>query len=281
MQKTNYQLHAIRAFLCGRLYGDRQRHAIHIKGIQRLLQDVSSGRHYNASVSPQVEWAGQEVCGHLKKGFKNALGTPTDRAWQQFLQVYRITPTPNTPMGRPPAETMFARKIKSVFDKLIPRQAKFKKTVSPHKKHIYPGDKVPFKAYWTTLHSGKLAPSNIGMSKWYILSRDQKTHTNAIWTSSGNAVWMNMRNYCKKSRSTQYSIISIANASSLSGSATLGKKKKIYATTRRKFQKEEIWIVLFFFKKEKKNSWKWGCCETETYLHHRLFQHYITNVVIS
>ena len=42
---------------------------------------------------------------------------------------------------------MFARKIKSVFDKLIPRQAKFKKTVSPHKKHFYPGDKVLFKAY--------------------------------------------------------------------------------------------------------------------------------------
>ena len=42
---------------------------------------------------------------------------------------------------------MFARKVKSVFDKLIPRQAKFKKTVSPHKKHFFPGDKVIFKAY--------------------------------------------------------------------------------------------------------------------------------------
>ena len=50
-------------------------------------------------------------------------------------------------MGRSPAETMFIRKVKSVFDKLIPWQAKFKKTVSPHKKHFYPGDKVLFKAY--------------------------------------------------------------------------------------------------------------------------------------
>ena len=41
---------------------------------------------------------------------------------------------------------MFARKVKS-FTKLIPQQAKFKKTVSPHKKHFYPGDKVLFKAY--------------------------------------------------------------------------------------------------------------------------------------
>ena len=37
---------------------------------------------------------------------------------------------------------MFARKIKSIFDKLIPRQAKFKKTVSSHKKHFFLDDKV-------------------------------------------------------------------------------------------------------------------------------------------
>ena len=83
----------------------------------------------------------------LKRALKKTLRTPTDRALQQFLQVYWITPNPNTPMGRSPAETMFARKVKSVFDKLILRQAKFKKTVSPHKKHFCPGDKVLFKAY--------------------------------------------------------------------------------------------------------------------------------------
>ena len=65
----------------------------------------------------------------------------------------------------------------------------------------------------TTLHSGKWAPSNKGLANWSILSRDQKSPTNAIWTSSGNAVWMNLRNPYKilaKSRSTQYSIISIS-----------------------------------------------------------------------
>ena len=35
----------------------------------------------------------------------------------------------------------------SVFDKLIPRQAKFQKTVSPQKKHFFPDDKAFFKAY--------------------------------------------------------------------------------------------------------------------------------------
>ena len=38
----------------------------------------------------------------LKRALKKALGTPTDRALQQFLQVYWITPNPNTPMGRSP-----------------------------------------------------------------------------------------------------------------------------------------------------------------------------------
>ena len=50
-------------------------------------------------------------------------------------------------MGRSPAETMFARKIRSVFDKLIPRQARFKKTVTLPKKRYTRGEKVLFKIY--------------------------------------------------------------------------------------------------------------------------------------
>ena len=50
-------------------------------------------------------------------------------------------------MGRSPAETLFARKVKSVFDKLIPRQANFNNTVSLRKKYFYHGDKILFKAY--------------------------------------------------------------------------------------------------------------------------------------
>ena len=42
---------------------------------------------------------------------------------------------------------MFARKVKSIFDKFIPLQAMFKKIVSYYKKHFYPCDKDLFKAY--------------------------------------------------------------------------------------------------------------------------------------
>ena len=63
------------------------------------------------------------------------------------------------------------------------------------------------------------------------------------------------------------------------GSTTFGKKKKIYATTRRKSQEEEVltvFLVFFSKKKKKKTLGMGGGCKTETYLHHGLFQHYIT-----
>ena len=60
----------------------------------------------------------------LKRALNKASGTPTDKALQQFLQVYRIKPNPNTPLAVSPAETMFARKIRSVFHKLLPKQNK-------------------------------------------------------------------------------------------------------------------------------------------------------------
>ena len=70
----------------------------------------------------------------LKRALKKASGTPTDKALQQFLQVYRITPNPNTPLAVSPAETMFARKIRSIFNKLLLKQNKLRKTTLAPKK---------------------------------------------------------------------------------------------------------------------------------------------------
>ena len=70
----------------------------------------------------------------LKRAHKKASGTPTDKAPQQFLQVYRIPTNPNTPLAVSPAETMFARKIRFVFDKLLPKQNKLRKTTLAPKK---------------------------------------------------------------------------------------------------------------------------------------------------
>ena len=83
----------------------------------------------------------------LKRALKNASGTPTDKALQQFLQVCRITPNPDTPLTVSPAETMFARKIRSVFDKQLPKQNKLRKTTLAPKKSFNPGEKNYFKKY--------------------------------------------------------------------------------------------------------------------------------------
>ena len=67
----------------------------------------------------------------LKRALKKAIGTPTKKALQLFLQVCRITPNKSAPSTLSPAEIMFARRIKSVFDKLIPSKEK------SHSSHHY------------------------------------------------------------------------------------------------------------------------------------------------
>ena len=79
----------------------------------------------------------------LKRALQKASGTPTDNALQQFLLVYRIT-LQNTPLAVSPTETMFARKIRSVFDKLLPKQNKLRKTTLAPKKMFNPGEKIYF-----------------------------------------------------------------------------------------------------------------------------------------
>ena len=83
----------------------------------------------------------------LKRALKKASGTPTDKALQQFLQIYRITSNPNTPMAVSPGEPMFARKIISVFNKLLPKQNKLRKTSLAPKKRFNPEEKNYFKKY--------------------------------------------------------------------------------------------------------------------------------------
>ena len=80
----------------------------------------------------------------LKWALKKASGTPTDKALQQFLQVYRIKPNPNTPLTVSPIETIFARKIRSVFDKQLPKQNKLRKTTLAPEKKVQTGRKNLF-----------------------------------------------------------------------------------------------------------------------------------------
>ena len=82
----------------------------------------------------------------LKRALKKAKGTPTDKALQQCLQVYRITPNANTPAELPSAQIMFARKVRSVFGKLLPRQIKPSRNQTASKRYV-PGEKNYFKIF--------------------------------------------------------------------------------------------------------------------------------------
>ena len=94
---------------------------------------------------PRSNGQAERLVDTLKQTLKKASGTPTDKALQQFLEVYRVTPNPNTLMAVSPAETMFARKIRSVFDKLLPKQNKLRKTALAPKKRFNPGEKIYLK----------------------------------------------------------------------------------------------------------------------------------------
>ena len=96
---------------------------------------------------PRSNGLAERSVGTLERALKKAPRTPSKKALQQFLQVYRITPNPNTPVATSPAETIFAGKIRPVFEKLLPKQASLgRSTTVPTKRHN-PGHKVFFKAY--------------------------------------------------------------------------------------------------------------------------------------
>ncbi|XP_014768903.1 uncharacterized protein LOC106868251 [Octopus bimaculoides] len=72
---------------------------------------------YCSRSNGQVEYFVDTFKRVLRKANKEATDEVT---LQQFLRVYRVTLNPNTPAGSSPTELMFVRKVKSVFDKLLP-----------------------------------------------------------------------------------------------------------------------------------------------------------------
>ena len=116
----------------------------------------------------------------LKRAQKKVSGTSSEK----FLQVYRITPNPDTPDETLPAETMFARKIRPVFEKLLPKQASVCRTTTVPTKRYNPGDKIFFKAYSNNTSFWELGTMDkrIGNTTYIILGPTaiHKRHLNQI-----------------------------------------------------------------------------------------------------
>ena len=110
--------------------------------------EISQIKHITSpQYHPKSNGQAERFADKLKRALEKASGTPTDKALQQFLQVYRITPNSNTPLAVSLAETIFARKMRSVFDKLLPKKISCEKTTLVPKKRFIPGEKIYFKKY--------------------------------------------------------------------------------------------------------------------------------------
>ena len=83
----------------------------------------------------------------IKRALKKAIGTPTKNALQLFLQLYRITPNKSAPSTLSPAESMFARRIRSVFYKLIPSKKSHIPAILVPRRTFNKNDKVFYKNY--------------------------------------------------------------------------------------------------------------------------------------
>ena len=95
----------------------------------------------------------------FKRTLKKTNGTSIDDGnIQQFLSVYRITPNPNGISGMSPAELMFARKIRSVFNRLLPKKKRSyqNRMKQENMKYFRPGDKVFLKSYKMGKNLGKM-----------------------------------------------------------------------------------------------------------------------------
>ena len=113
----------------------------------------------------------------FKRALKKINGTSIDDGnIQQFFSVYRITPNPNGISGMSPAELMFARKIRSVFNRLLPKKKRSyqNRTKQENMKYFRPGDKVFLKSYKSGKEFGQNGVITQRVSKMLYMVKSKK-----------------------------------------------------------------------------------------------------------
>ena len=139
---------------------------------------------------PQSNRQAERFVDTLKRPLKNVRSTPTKKALQQFLQVYRITPNNKTPASQSPAAVMFACRIQSVYDKLIPKQMKPKRTNIVPTKCSNP-EKKSFSEFLKTMNLfGRWVQSREELGIWGTLWRVHNSCIKDILTKLGDTYQM-------------------------------------------------------------------------------------------
>ncbi|XP_029639680.1 uncharacterized protein K02A2.6-like [Octopus sinensis] len=110
--------------------------------IKFMVEHVTTAPNYSRS-NRQAECFVDTFKRALRKSIKEVTDVV---ALQQFLRVYHVIPNLNAPAGRSTMALMFARKVKSVFDKLLPGK-KTKIAREDIAKLFKVGEKVYMKAY--------------------------------------------------------------------------------------------------------------------------------------
>ena len=98
---------------------------------------------------PRSNGLAEKFVDTFKRALKKNRNIDTDdRTIQKFLAIYRVTPNPSNDLNSSPAELMFARKIRSIFDRLLPdKKKKVTRKENFLVRHYSTGDKIYFKNF--------------------------------------------------------------------------------------------------------------------------------------
>ena len=84
-----------------------------------LIVHITTAPHH-----PQFNGQAERFVDTFEQALKKSDGNESTDNILQFLRVYHMTLNPGTSSGLSPAELMFVRKIRYVFDQLLPKENK-------------------------------------------------------------------------------------------------------------------------------------------------------------
>ena len=146
MQKTYYGNNywvptwTVCAVRCSRLCGQRQRKPIHISRIQ-VLWNLPNKAYKHTAISPKTKRPGWTFCRHVKASTQKSIRYPDGQGTTTISAGLQNHIHHNTPLAVSSAKTIFARKLRPVFDKLLPKQNKLPKATFVPKKKFLAGRK--------------------------------------------------------------------------------------------------------------------------------------------